>query len=56
MIRPEFDILTASFTQHFKGRQFLVPPEVSERYNLEVDVYEGMDQIIEFTGEKLGDF
>jgi NAD(P)H-hydrate epimerase len=44
--------------QHFKGRQFLggrfVPPEVSEKYNLEVDVYEGIDQIVEFTGEKLG--
>jgi NAD(P)H-hydrate epimerase len=45
-------------TQHFKGRQFLggrfVPPEISEKYNLEVDVYEGIDQIVEFTGQKLG--
>jgi NAD(P)H-hydrate epimerase len=44
--------------QYFKGRQFLggrfVPPEISEKYNLEVDVYEGIDQIVEFTGEKLG--
>lgn len=45
-------------TQHFKGRQFLggrfVPPEISERYGIEVDVYEGIDQIVEFTGETLG--
>jgi len=43
--------------QRFKGRQFLggrfVPPEVSQKYGLEVDVYEGIDQIVEFTGEKL---
>jgi NAD(P)H-hydrate epimerase len=46
------------WTQHFKGRQFLggrfVPPAVSEKYGLEVDVYGGIDQIVEFTGEKLG--
>jgi NAD(P)H-hydrate epimerase len=44
--------------QFFKGRQFLggrfVPPEISEKYGLEVDVYEGIDQIVEFTGEILG--
>lgn len=43
--------------QYFKGRQFLggrfVPPEISEKYGLEVDVYEGIDQVAEFTGEKL---
>lgn len=40
-------------TQYFKGRQFLggrfVPPEISEAYGLEGDVYQGIDQIVEFT-------
>ena len=42
-------------TQYFRGRQFLggrfVPPDVSEKYGLGVDVYEGIDQIVEFTTE-----
>lgn len=45
-------------TQYFEGRQFLggrfVPPAISEKYGLEVDVYEGIDQIVEFTGETSG--
>lgn len=47
-------------TQYFQGRQFLgarfVPPEVSEKYGLEVEVYEGIDQVVEFVGETLGRF
>ena len=44
-------------SQFFKGRQFLggrfVPPKVSEKYGLNVEVYEGIDQIVEFSGEEL---
>jgi NAD(P)H-hydrate epimerase len=43
--------------QYFRGRQFLggrfVPPEISKEYGLNVNVYEGIDQIVEFTGQSL---
>jgi len=30
-----------------------VPPEISEKYGLNVDVYDGIDQIVEFSAEEL---
>jgi NAD(P)H-hydrate epimerase len=44
-------------SQFFNGRQFLggrfVSPEISRKYGLNVDVYEGIDQIVEFSAEEL---
>jgi NAD(P)H-hydrate epimerase len=43
--------------QYFQGRQFLggrfVPPEISAEYDLNVNFYEGIDQVVEFTGQIL---